>query len=252
MSKPWAFLGNDKRFGRLIRIPLRWIPRGTVVPVVQGPLRGLRWVVGSSTHGCWLGIYERSKVDTVVNAMRNLKPDAVIYDVGAHAGYYTLLAATVVPKGKVVAFEPFPANAAKVGRHVALNDIRNVELKVVAVGAKAGKSFFRAGETDSEGMIAASGEISVDVVGIDEEYEQGRLPLPDLVKMDIEGGEADALRGMTKVLGLAKPSIFLATHGRPVHAACIDILTGLGYTLTPIGEGTLETTDELFAEVRPA
>lgn len=41
--------------GRIARWPLSLIPGQTVLPVLQGPISGARWIVGSSTHGCWLG-----------------------------------------------------------------------------------------------------------------------------------------------------------------------------------------------------
>ena len=54
---------SDRRFfGRTLRLPLRLVPKSAVVPILQGPLRGKRWIAGSSTHGCWLGTYELAKV----------------------------------------------------------------------------------------------------------------------------------------------------------------------------------------------
>jgi len=44
--------------GRALRLPLRLIPDGAVVRVVQGPLRGKRWIAGSSNDACWLPSYE--------------------------------------------------------------------------------------------------------------------------------------------------------------------------------------------------
>jgi hypothetical protein len=94
--------------GRALRLPLRLIPRSLVVPILQGPLRGARWIVGSATHGCWLGCYERAKQQGFV---RILAPGQVVYDLGANVGFYTLLAARRVgPTGEVHAFEPGAEN----------------------------------------------------------------------------------------------------------------------------------------------
>ncbi len=74
--------------------------------VVQGPLRGKRWIAGSSNHGCWLGSYELAKQRKVIELVR---PGMVCWDVGAHVGFYTLLFAELVgPLGRVFAFEPLP------------------------------------------------------------------------------------------------------------------------------------------------
>ena len=79
--------------GRLLRFPLRLIPDRAVIPVLQGRMRGKRWIAGSSDHGCWLGSYEyairRVFEETITHG-------SIVYDVGAHVGYYTLLASELV------------------------------------------------------------------------------------------------------------------------------------------------------------
>lgn len=105
--------------GRIARWPLSLIPGQTVLPVLQGPVRGARWIVGSSTHGCWLGSYEQEKV-RIVRA--SLRAGVVFFDVGAQAGYYSILAARyTMPGGRVYAFEPLPRNLAFLRRHRDLN-----------------------------------------------------------------------------------------------------------------------------------
>ena len=47
----------------LVRAPLRAIPRAARIPILRGPARGMRWVVGSATHGCWIVSYERETQD---------------------------------------------------------------------------------------------------------------------------------------------------------------------------------------------
>lgn len=83
-------VSSQSRAGRALRWPLRALPPGAVVPVLQGPGRGMRWVVGSSVHGCWVGCYEQEKVRLFAKTVR---AGDVVYDVGANAGYYSLVAA---------------------------------------------------------------------------------------------------------------------------------------------------------------
>ena len=99
---------SDSTFvGMALRLPLRLIPRRAVVRILQGPLRGKRWIVGSSDHGCWLGSYEAAKLKKITELVR---PGMVCWDVGANAGLYTLLFAELVGRaGRVFAFEPFLA-----------------------------------------------------------------------------------------------------------------------------------------------
>ena len=46
-------VSNSKFVGRVLRLPLRLIPTEAEVRILQGPLRGKRWIAGSSNHGCW-------------------------------------------------------------------------------------------------------------------------------------------------------------------------------------------------------
>ncbi len=102
--------------GKLLRLPLRLLPDGMAVPVLQGPLKGKRWLVGSSTHGCWLGSYEYEKQRLFA---KKIKAGAVVFDIGANVGFYTLLTAMLVrPEGRVVAFEPVPRNIDFLRKHI--------------------------------------------------------------------------------------------------------------------------------------
>ncbi|MHB9011046.1 MAG: hypothetical protein ACYC49_02335 [Ignavibacteriaceae bacterium] len=79
--------------GRLIRLPLKLIPAKTVLPIMQGPLKGKKWIKGSSINGCWLGSYENDKQ---ILFREYIKEGMVVYDIGANAGFYTLLSSLLV------------------------------------------------------------------------------------------------------------------------------------------------------------
>lgn len=82
-------ISSKSALGKLLRAPLQLIPADLVVPIIQGKLRGNRWV----THGCWLGNYEYEKQRLLRNSVR---PGSVCFDIGAHVGFYTLLMSRVV------------------------------------------------------------------------------------------------------------------------------------------------------------
>ena len=65
--------------GRLARLPLRAIPKSTVVPILSGPSKGLRWTVGAGRHGCWLGTYESHFARLIAKLVR---PGMLAFDVG--------------------------------------------------------------------------------------------------------------------------------------------------------------------------
>lgn len=235
--------------GRLLRAPLRVLPNGMVVRILQGPARGNRWVVGAASHGCWLGTYEREK-QAIVAAL--LRPDEVAFDVGANVGLYTLLASRRVgPGGRVVAFEPLPGNLDYLRRHLELNDVRNVEVVAAAVGRAAGRASFLAARSRSMGRLDGGGGLDVEVVRLDSLLESGRVPPPRLVKMDIEGGEVDALLGAEVLLRVHRPIVLLATHGWEKHQECCRLLRAAGYNLRALSGGDPDKTDELIAEPRP-
>ena len=93
-------------WGRLLRLPLRLIPKRMAMPILQGRLRGTKWIVGAGEHGYWLGSYEMNKR---LAFEREIPNGAVLFDIGANVGYFSLLAAKLVgPEGRVYAFEPLP------------------------------------------------------------------------------------------------------------------------------------------------
>ena len=232
--------------GRLLRLPFRLIPTGMVVPVLQGKLRGSRWIVGSSNHGCWLGSYEFEKQQLFVEVVR---PDDVVFDVGAHVGFYALLASElVVPNGEVCAFEPDPRNLSYLRRHVRLNHCGNVRIFAMAVGRKKSVSSFEEGRDSSQGHLSMNGgSLFVPVVSLDDLLADGKIPVPDCIKIDVEGAELEVLKGARFLLQSDHPSIFLATHGRQLHERCCEFLVELGYSLRPVKGKNVDTTDEILA-----
>jgi len=230
--------------GRLLRLPLAFVPRHAVVRILQGELRGWRWVAGASTHGCWLGSYEMPKQLSYVRAIDS---GQIVYDIGANVGFYTLLAAKCVSKsGKVFAFEPLPGNVSILEKHIKLNRCQNISIHAVAISERSGKMKFQNARNRSMGHLAAEGELEVNVISLDEFIYHAGHPVPNVMKIDVEGEELGVLRGALKLLSSSPPIIFLATHGLEIHAACCDLLKAHGYKLEKLGGGSVETTDELI------
>lgn len=198
--------------------------------------------MGAGNHGYWLGTYESEKQEIFAKALR---VGHKVYDIGAHAGYYTLLSsARVGPQGQVFAFEPSPRNLQFLRKHVAINNRANVTIIDSAVGDQTGTQRFDSGDDSFTGALSRDRGFEVNVITLDGMFDNGILPPPDIIKMDIEGGEAGALQGATRLISKAHPLIFLSTHGPQVHAQCSEILTNLGYNLSCI-QGK---ADELIAE----
>jgi FkbM family methyltransferase len=156
-----------------------------------------------------------------------------VFDVGAHAGYYTLMLSRLVgPQGRVFAFEANPENAAKLRKHLKINGVRNVELIEAAVSDRTGSGFFEVdASTDRYGYMGTLAErgAPVQTVVLDD------FPIPDLIKMDIEGAETRALAGAPRLLSARRTSIFLALHDETIEEAPA-ILKRNNFLLQPVAE----------------
>jgi FkbM family methyltransferase len=242
-------LSNDGIGCKAIRAALNMLPKGMTVPIIQGRLRGKRWHMHSCNHGCWLGSYEWDK-RLAFESMA--QPGDVVFDIGAHVGFYTLLAAELVgSSGRVVAFEPVPENLRYLKSHLRMNRVKNTVVCPVAVGRGFGVMGFDRGVSSTQGRLSASAPLKVPVVGLDEYVAQRGFPSPKVIKMDIEGGELDALEGAKTLLSSVRPVIFLATHSPQLHRDCCQLLSELDYELAPLTPGVdLESVDELLATPR--
>lgn len=231
--------------GKALRFPLSFIPGNLKVPILQGRLKGKKWIVGSGVHGYWLGSYEYEKRRLFEEVV---KPGSIVFDVGAHVGFYTLLASVLVGiQGKVFAFEPLPRNLHFLRTHIEINCIMNVTIIEAAVSNFSGATMFEEGPDSSTGRILPTGRLSVRTVSLDDLYRGGEIPLPDLIKIDVEGAEMLVLSGAELILERSRPTLFLATHGRDVHQECCKYLERLGYVLEPITGKSIDITDEVLA-----
>jgi FkbM family methyltransferase len=243
-------ISSDSRIGHLLRMPLRLLPRGVVLPVNQGPLRGRKWISGASDHGCWLGSYEYRKQRLFATLVSQ---GDTAFDIGANVGFYTLLASVQAgPKGAVVAFEPLPRNVELLERHLRLNALDNVTVMNAAVGNRMGTVRFAPHlHSNSMGQIDENGSLEVPLVSLDGLMESGSIAVPSVVKIDVEGAEYDVLQGGAQLLARAQPVILLATHGAEVHSNCCDLLQSWGYQLSAVNDAeSVAHTDEILARPR--
>jgi FkbM family methyltransferase len=215
----------------LARNLLKAIPPDTLMPVMSGANRGKRWMIGAGNHACWLGTYERSDVDLFVDLLR---PDDVVWDVGAHAGYFTLASASHVRH--VVACEPDPRNAGRLRRHLAVNRIANATVIEAAIGDHEGQVSFGGGDS-YQGKVG-HGQHQVRATTLDTLIRAGGLPAPSVMKMDIEGNELRALRAGRAALKGARV-VLLGFHSDELREQCRDLLTEAGFAVTLLNVATL-------------
>lgn len=232
VSVDFSSVPRTSLIGRLLRRMLRVLPAGQIVRVLQGPLRGARWIIGAATHGCWLGSYEADKQARFVAMLR---PGATVMDIGANVGFYTLLAARYVgDTGTVLAVEPNERNLFFLRRHVALNCATNVTVVGAAAGGTDGTARFSFGVHALMGHLTEDGSEIVLLRSLDSLQEELGLRPVSVMKIDVEGAEADVLAGAERILTADRPIIFLATHGDEVASRCLRILRDRHYHVRPL------------------
>ena len=224
----------------------RW--KGAPQRIIRGKLHGYRMRLGlsewSERQTYFLGRY--FDLGTQHFLMHALAPGDTLIDVGGNIGMITLLGAhRVGPAGKVVTVEPNPDAADRIEASLGENSIANVTLHRVGLSDQPGR-FTLSVITAHTGMgtLADVEEQHKPLVSARHEVEVARgddvigpTPLPGAVtmKMDIEGFECRALRGMTQTLRRHKPAIITEVsehHLRRAGASSkemFELLRGEGY-----------------------
>lgn len=137
-----------------------------------------------------------------------VKSGMVVVDIGAHVGYYTLLAAKQVgPTGKVYAFEPEQDNHAILLKNIGVNGYNNVVATPMAVSDRRGSSTLYVTSLDNgrhsmyHHGLPERGSPTVETTTLDSFLASEGWPSVDLIKIDVEGAEVAVLDGMTGLMG---------------------------------------------------
>lgn len=218
------------QFGRLYRGAARHIP-GLSVPQKIGPYGPFRLVpeFTFSNFQNWGGIHNKG-FRACIEACRG---KSCVLDVGAHVGLVTMPAAGVLAKGgHVHAFEPAQANARILRRHLTLNDIANVEVVEALVGEIDGARvpFFESvGPHGQNSIVLKGGDKLASEWGGYSRTERPQVSLdgycerlglsPEIIKIDVEGGELGVLRGARATLARCRPLLVLSVHPREIQLA---------------------------------
>lgn len=179
-----------------------------------------------------------------------LKPEMVVFDIGANVGQYSLLAATAVgPKGQVFGFEAQPDNYLKFRAHCQQNDQwGNIFPQQLAVWSENVLLEMKmpSGMSDNAGSYYAqkTNEASVNkvqAIRLDDFVTKNNIQRLDLIKMDIEGAESFALDGALETLKRFHPVIFIEINKTALaKMACLpemisEKLFSLGYQAFKMG-----------------
>ena len=140
----------------------------------------------------------------------------VVYDVGAFHGILTLFFASRA--AQVIAYEPNDTNHARLIENIGLNHLTNVRVRKLGVGSQPGPGTLHYAPQMSGGGTVDPNAIApvsqhVDITTLDGDIAAAALPAPDLIKIDIEGWELEALEGARATIHAHHPALFLEMHG---------------------------------------
>lgn len=194
------------------------------------------------------GLYEP---EIVAALLEHAEPGGVFFDIGANVGYHTMLLSRLAGVvGRVDAFEPVHSAADSLEETLRGNDLSNVIVHRIAVGATQGQAAMRVGALRESGrsyMVGATvgyrselegttRTVEVPVTSIDVLREKGEISSPSLVKIDVEGAEVLALKGMTKTLHSARPVLIAELWGSENIASAERLLHSVGYDIAVLSE----------------
>ena len=169
-----------------------------------------------------------------------------ILDIGAHVGVYSLAAAALRDDIKIHAFEPNPYAFSRLRMHKIINDFVRIVEYTVAISDEIGISHLNWAKKQSQ-HISSGGTLGPrgGARGVESAMVQttilngtglaSTLGNRPLVKIDVEGAEAQTFRGITEILAL-KPDIILETFSRHSCDAINEIIQPLGYNVYHILE----------------
>jgi FkbM family methyltransferase len=149
-----------------------------------------------------------------------LAPGQVFVDVGANLGWFSVLAGSLVGRdGKVVAIEASPLFCDGVERNVEANQMTNVRIVNAAVGPEPGRVDIEYGPAEQTGLTRVSQGSAVEADTIQALVGADDLRRARLVKIDVEGGEYDVIRGFAPALEELAPDAEVVVEVGPERAS---------------------------------
>lgn len=176
------------------------------------------------------------------------KRSRTIIDVGAHMGYFSLLAAATNPEAHIYAFEPVDRIFKRLMKNVEVNRFSNITTEQLVVTDHTGKVSFYVPKTSEishaastkKGWVEDTEELVIDSISLDDYRQSRKIGKIDLVKLDCELNEFETLKGMRHILQHDKPVILLEVlvndpgankaAGNDAHLRIAKLLRENGYS----------------------
>jgi FkbM family methyltransferase len=200
------------------------------VPIVSGPNRGVQ--VSLPVCGRhWAGRWEEERVAMVE---RLVQPGDVVWDIGAHHGLVSIMAARLAgPDGEVQAFEPAPSNHSLLRRHLAWNGASNVTAHNLAIAASNGRRSFGGGSSSQTFALDAGNDL-VECATIASILASGVRP-PTVIKLDAEGAEGEILAASMESIP-KNCRLLVSIHSDRNYEAVVAALDSHGFRVLETSE----------------
>lgn len=201
---------------KYVSVASRLRGRAMAIPLLIRLPFGAWWIARNDDIGQPLreGQFETAEADFVG---KYLQPGMTVLDIGAHHGLYTLLASLRVGNGgRVFSFEPSVRERKALLQHVRLNRCKNVSVQDAAVGNENKEASLFVVEGSQTGCnslrppVVASGTSSarIKVARLDDWLREQSIDRVDFIKLDVEGGEREALQGAERLIDCFRPVLF--------------------------------------------
>ncbi|TFG23856.1 MAG: FkbM family methyltransferase [Promethearchaeota archaeon] len=242
----YLIMGVKYFLSKLVLLVIRFIPSGTPVPVLKGPLRKFKWIAGAYPgSGKGLSVIFNSCEPEIVNAaLKFMNKKIICFDIGANVGLYTLLFAKY--SKFVYAFEPIPRNIKYLYETIQLNKIKNVLIVPCAISNSKEIKWMDTPKKEASFKLVDKGNYLTLTISLDEFIEKSNVS-PRIIKIDVEGAEYLVLKGGKNFLLKYKPIILLSTHSKELKHKCFNLLKKLNYqNFFPLNAITLERAYEFL------
>jgi len=169
----------------------------------------------------WNNCYEQKTLE-LWGSLAKLINSGIIIDIGAHSGAYSLCAIAANSKNQVLSFEPFFMNYARMSTNFKINKFNPNNLFMFAAGDVTKQSVLKLNTNlhylSSGGSLLGGGsvELSIQEVSMDSFIKDMDKPRVALIKIDVEGYEANVMNGMKEIIRSSEPVIFFECNEESV------------------------------------